>query len=66
LTKYLLDQNLLSIELDKMRQTPLYYTARDGNYITSQLLLDRGSNVDNEDIYKQTPMFYAARLSIII
>jgi ankyrin repeat protein len=46
---------------DKISQTPIYYTAREGKYQCSLYLLDLGCPLDEKDLYQQTPIYYAAR-----
>jgi ankyrin repeat protein len=62
MAKFILEEYKLSPnDLDINRQTPLYYTARDGNISTSTILIQHGADVENIDAYGQTPIFYASR-----
>eukprot|EP01017_Pseudomicrothorax_dubius_P027379 TRINITY_DN3145_c0_g5_i1.p1 TRINITY_DN3145_c0_g5~~TRINITY_DN3145_c0_g5_i1.p1 ORF type:complete len:575 (+),score=82.61 TRINITY_DN3145_c0_g5_i1:309-2033(+) len=46
---------------DNLKQTALYYLARDGKTKVLEYLLDRGCPIDDTDIYLQSPLYYAAR-----
>ena len=46
---------------DKLMQTPLYYTARDGKYKCTDFLINRGTPLNEKDFYLQTPIYYASR-----
>lgn len=46
---------------DKLMQTPIYYTARDGKYKCTEYLLNCGTPINEKDFYLQTPIYYAAR-----
>ena len=46
---------------DKLMQTPIYYTARDGKYKCTEYLLKCGAAINEKDFYLQTPIYYAAR-----
>ena len=47
---------------DKHQQTCLYYTAREGKYLTSKYLIEECNIPINEkDIYGQHPLYYACR-----
>lgn len=46
-------------EKDNLKQTPLYYAARDGKQKVAKFLIDQGYNVNDIDTYGQNPIFYA-------
>lgn len=46
---------------DKLMQTPIYYTARDGKYKCTEYLIHCGAPINEKDFYLQTPIYYAAR-----
>lgn len=48
-------------EEDDMKQTPLFYAAREGNRACMEFLLDRQCDVDHRDVNGQSPLFYAMR-----
>lgn len=39
----------------------MYYAVREGHYELVKKLIERGVNVNSEDINKQTALFYSAR-----
>lgn len=46
---------------DKLLQTPIYYTARDGKYKCTEYLISCGAPLNEKDFYLQTPIYYASR-----
>ena len=47
---------------DKHEQTCLYYTAREGKYLTSKYLIEEcGLPINEKDIYGQNPIYYSVR-----
>lgn len=46
---------------DKISQTALYYAARDGKPKTADFLIQNGCEVNDPDLYHQTPIYYASR-----
>ena len=47
---------------DKHEQTCLYYTCREGKYLTSKFLIEECNvAINDKDIYGQNPIYYAAR-----
>lgn len=56
-----MDQGVDPHAKDKLNQTPIYYTARDGKIKCTQYLLEKGSLINEKDFYLQTPIYYAAR-----
>ena len=47
---------------DRNRQTCLYYTAREGKYLTSKYLIeDCKLPINEKDIYGQNPIYYSCR-----
>ena len=60
--KYLLKTGVNPLFKDKHHQTCLYYTAREGKYLTSKFLIEECNLPINEkDIYGQNPIFYSVR-----
>lgn len=60
--KYLLNIGVNPLFKDKHEQTCLYYTAREGKYLTSKFLIEECKLPINEkDIYGQNPIYYSAR-----
>jgi ankyrin repeat protein len=59
--KYFVEQGVDAAQKDKILQTPLYYTCREGKYHCSKFLLDNGCPINHTDMYSQTPIYYAAR-----
>jgi ankyrin repeat protein len=59
--QYFVEQGVDTTQKDKIQQTPLYYTARDGKYLCSKFLIDNGCSINETDMYSQTPIFYATR-----
>ena len=60
--KYLLKIGVNPLFKDKHHQTCLYYTAREGKYLTSKFLIEECNLPINEkDIYGQNPIFYSVR-----
>ena len=60
--KYLSTIGVNPLFKDKHKQTCLYYTAREGKYLTSKYLIEDCSLPINEkDIYGQNPIYYSAR-----
>lgn len=48
-------------ENDYMNQTPLFYSAKEGQVEASQILIENGCDVNHKDVHGQTSLFYAAR-----
>ncbi len=46
---------------DKLMQSPIYYTARDGKYKCTEYLIHCGATINDKDFYLQTPIYYASR-----
>ena len=46
---------------DTLRQTAMYYLARDGKFEAIKLFVNKGVPVEDSDNYGQTPLFYACR-----
>lgn len=44
---------------DRLKQTPMYYAARDGKIEVIKFLMCQGVNIDNIDIYGQNAIYYA-------
>ena len=60
--KFLKSKNLLPNLKDKYEQTCLYYTCREGKNLCSKYLVEEcGLNVNEIDIYGQTPIYYCVR-----
>ena len=60
--KYLLKIGVNPLFKDKHEQTCLYYTAREGKYLTSKYLIeDCKLPINEKDIYGQNPIYYSAR-----
>ena len=60
--KYLASIGVNPLFQDKHNQTCLYYTAREGKYLTSKYLIEECNLPINEkDIYGQNPIYYSAR-----
>jgi ankyrin repeat protein len=59
--QYFVEQGVDPAQKDKILQTPLYYTAREGKYLCSKFLIDSGCPLNDIDMYSQTPVYYAAR-----
>ena len=47
---------------DSLKQTPLFYAARDGKLQIIQFLIDQGLSVNDIDVYGQNPIYYAVNL----
>jgi len=47
--------------MDDLRQTVLYYVAREGKTECIDYLINNRCRTDHIDIYKQTPLYYAVR-----
>jgi hypothetical protein len=59
--KFLVGLGVNPTQKDKIQQTSLYYTAREGKYLCCKFLLDHGCPLNEKDLYQQTPIYYAAR-----
>lgn len=60
--KYLRDLGVDPTDTDKLHQSSLYYTSREGKLECCRFLLEECKLPLNEkDIYGQTPLYYAAR-----
>lgn len=60
--KFLKSNNLDPLLKDKFEQTCLYYTCREGKILCSKYLVEEcGLNVNEIDIYGQTPIYYCVR-----
>ena len=60
--KYFKELEVDPLFKDKHQQTCLYYTAREGKYLTSKYLIEECNIPINEkDIYGQHPLYYACR-----
>ena len=60
--KFLKSKNLSPNIKDKFEQTCLYYTCREGKNLCSKYLVEEcGLNVNEIDIYGQTPIYYSVR-----
>ena len=60
--KYLKSKNVSPNLKDKFEQTCLYYTCREGKNLCSEYLVEEcGLNVNEIDIYGQTPIYYCVR-----
>jgi hypothetical protein len=46
---------------DKIQQTALYYTCREGKYKTTEFLISKNVPLNEKDFYQQTPVYYASR-----
>ena len=46
---------------DYMNQTPLFYSAKEGNVEISEILIEKGCDVNHKDTNGQTCLFYGAR-----
>lgn len=49
------------MQKDKIKQTCLYYAARESKYLCCKYLCEIGVPVNELDFYLQTPIYYAAR-----
>jgi ankyrin repeat protein len=47
--------------IDGMKQSVLFYLAKEGHASCIKLILDKGLNPNQTDIHGQTPIYYAAR-----
>ena len=56
---FLLKYGVDPLYRDSLKQTPLYYSSRDGLNKVCQFLIDQGVDVNNIDTYGQNPIFYA-------
>lgn len=59
--QYLHEQGCQIDYVDFLKQTPLYYAAREGKCRLIKFLVDHGCNVNHVDTYGQTPLFYIAK-----
>ena len=60
--KYLSKIGVDPLFKDKHQQTCLYYTAREGKYLTSKYLIEEcGLPINERDIYGQNPIYYSVR-----
>ena len=60
--KYLSKIGVNPLFKDKYEQTCLYYTVREGKYLTSKYLIeDCKLPINEKDIYGQNPIYYCAR-----
>jgi ankyrin repeat protein len=60
--KYFIEElNVDPKQKDKINQSPLYYTSREGKFKTSEYLISKGVPVNEPDLYAQTPIYYACR-----
>ena len=64
--KYLVGLGVNPVQKDKIQQTPMYYTAREGKYLCTKFLLEHGCPLNDKDLYQQTPIYYAARYGICL
>ena len=60
--KYFKELEVDPLFKDKHQQTCLYYTAREGKYLTSKYLIEECNiPINDKDIYGQHPIYYACR-----
>ena len=64
--KFFVEHGVDATAKDKILQSPLYYTAREGKYLCSEFLIKNGCPINDKDIYQQTPVYYSARFLILI
>ena len=58
----LLESGVDMFQKDNLKQTPLFYTCRDGKIKLAQLLVEQGLQVNDIDTYGQNAFFYAVNL----
>ena len=63
--KFLCEVGVDVTQIDHLKQSPLYYTCRDGKVKLCQFLLEQGVNVNLIDIYGQNAIYYAVNLGHI-
>jgi ribosomal protein S18 acetylase RimI-like enzyme len=61
IVRKLLELGVLPDRLDKHKQTPLYYAAREGNTECCELLISRRCQVNHRDQWGQTPLVWAIK-----
>jgi ankyrin repeat protein len=61
MVQYLFKEGCQIDYVDFLKQTPLYYAAREGKCRLIKFLVDHGCEVNHMDTYGQTPLFYIAR-----
>lgn len=61
MVRFLVEAGCKSNYVDYLKQTPLYYAAREGKSKIVKYLIDHGCNVNHVDTYGQTPLFYIAK-----
>uniref|UniRef100_A0A7S4V0C9 N-acetyltransferase domain-containing protein n=1 Tax=Alexandrium monilatum TaxID=311494 RepID=A0A7S4V0C9_9DINO len=49
--------------IDRLRQTPLFFAAREGNRDCATFLVEQRCEVNHRDVYGQSPLFYSVRES---
>jgi ankyrin repeat protein len=59
--RYFVELGVSPTAKDKIQQTPLYYTSREGKFLCSKFLIECGCPLNDKDLYQQTPVYYAAR-----
>jgi predicted nucleic acid-binding OB-fold protein len=59
--KFFVEQGLNPLHTDKIRQTALYYAAREGKFLCCKFLIEQGCPLNDKDLYHQTPVYYACR-----
>lgn len=60
--KVLIQYGVDVTQKDNLKQSPLYYTARDGKIKLCQFLIEQGIQVNEIDIYGQNGIYYAVNL----
>lgn len=61
MVQVLVDMGVNPIKEDLLKQTPLFYAAREGNTLVAQVLINKGINVNHQDKYGQTAIYYCVR-----
>jgi ankyrin repeat protein len=58
----LIKQGVDPLQKDSLKQTPLYYCAREGNLKLAKFFIDQGLFVTDVDTYGQDPIYYAVNM----
>ena len=59
--KYLVAAGVNPNMKDSIGQTVIFYFCRDNKMEICKFLLENGAQINDQDYYLQTPIFYAAR-----
>lgn len=59
MTKFFIEKGVDPKYKDTLKQTAIYYAAREDHLEMIRLLVHKGCNLNDKDEYGQTPIYYA-------